>query len=347
MVDTGQGVYPGLQRLEDAPLLLKGFVILHGGDLFLLAGIHHDILLIGGYLIQGEDRDHGQSSDLLLLSDVECIPHFAAVHLLFDGADHLLPCDDEDHLLLHDVTDHLLQHDDAGHLLQHGDIDHLQDDDTDHLLQCDDADHLLQCDGVGHLLLCGDIDHHHLLDGGDHSHLDDADLLSHGIGHLRQRAEYHQPYDIDQTPPCNPRLPSNGGMVVELLNTLHLRCDVDLLFLVREDLQVSPHRGLLEMDGVLSLQFGVYLHLLLGKILQDTKEVLCSLQWGDTEHKKDCHLRLVSPLVPWGLYEEIKVAELINHKIQCPLLRSLRFDLYLQKEGVRPALEVEDLMSAL
>lgn len=63
------------------------------------------------------------------------------------------------------------------------------------------------------------------------------------------------------------------------------------------------------------------------------------------EHKKDCHLRPVDPLVPWGLYKEIKVVELINHMIQCPLLRSLRFDLYLQKEGVRPAVEVEGIFS--
>ena len=81
----------------------------------------------------------------------------------------------------------------------------------------------------------------------------------------------------DQTPPCNPPPPYDEGMVVELLHTLHLHCDVDHLFLVSKDLLVSPHRGLLEMNGVLNLQYGVYLHLQSGKILQDTKEVPCLL----------------------------------------------------------------------
>jgi len=51
VVDTGQGVYPGLQQLEDALFRLKRFIILHEDDLFLLTGIHHDVLLIGGHFI--------------------------------------------------------------------------------------------------------------------------------------------------------------------------------------------------------------------------------------------------------------------------------------------------------
>ncbi|KAL2989301.1 hypothetical protein AAZX31_11G132500 [Glycine max] len=42
-------------------------------------------------------------------------------------------------------------------------------------------------------------------------------------------------------------------------------------------------RGLLKMNRVLNLQYGVYLHLQLGKILQDTKKVPCILLWGESE----------------------------------------------------------------
>lgn len=73
-------------------------------------------------------------------------------------------------------------------------------------------------------------------------------------------------------------------MIVELHDAgLHLLCGVDHLFLVRKDLQVSPHSGLLlEMNGVLSLRYDVYLHLQLGEFHQDTKEVLCSLLWEES-----------------------------------------------------------------
>jgi len=51
VVDTGQRVCLGLQQLEDALFLMKRFIILHEDDLFLLTGIHHDVLLIGGHFI--------------------------------------------------------------------------------------------------------------------------------------------------------------------------------------------------------------------------------------------------------------------------------------------------------
>ncbi|KAH1224796.1 Serine/arginine repetitive matrix protein 1 [Glycine max] len=83
MVDTGQGVYLGLQRLKVPLFLLKGFAVLHDDDLFLLKGIPHDVLLIGGYLIQ-------EDLDLLLLNDAECILQSIVDHHLFDDVDHLL-----------------------------------------------------------------------------------------------------------------------------------------------------------------------------------------------------------------------------------------------------------------
>lgn len=72
-------------------------------------------------------------------------------------------------------------------------------------------------------------------------------------------------------------------MVAEVQDTgLHLLCGVDLLFLVGKDLQAPLLGGLLlKTNGVLSLQYGVYLHLQLGEILQDTYEVLCSLLWEE------------------------------------------------------------------
>ncbi|KAH1224795.1 Serine/arginine repetitive matrix protein 1 [Glycine max] len=296
MVDTGQGVYLGLQRLKVPLFLLKGFAVLHDDDLFLLKGIPHDVLLIGGYLIQ-------EDLDLLLLNDAECILQSIVDHHLFDDVDHLLLFDDIDRLLLCDDVDRLLLCDDVDRLLLCDDVDRLLlCDDVDHLLLCDDVDHLLQCVGVDHLLQCADvdhlplgvdtdhlllgavIDHHHLLDNGGHSHLDDEDHLLLGIGHLHQYAEYRQPMcRIDQTPPCNPPPTYDKGMVVELLHSLHLHCNVDHLFLVSKDLPISPHRGLLKMNRVLNLQYGVYLHLQLGKILQDTKKVPCILLWGESE----------------------------------------------------------------
>ena len=286
VVDTGQGVYLGLQRLKVPLFLLKGFAVLHDDDLFLLKGIPHDVLLIGGYLIQ-------EDLDLLLLNDAECILQSIVDHHLFDDVDHLLLFDDIDRLLLCDDVDRLLLCDDVDRLLLCDDVDHLLlCDDVDHLLQCVGVDHLLQCADVDHLplgvdtdhlLLGAVIDHHHLLDNGGHSHLDDEDHLLLGIGHLHQYAEYRQPMcRIDQTPPCNPPPTYDKGMVVELLHSLHLHCNVDHLFLVSKDLPISPHRGLLKMNRVLNLQYGVYLHLQLGKILQDTKKVPCILLWGES-----------------------------------------------------------------
>jgi len=66
-------------------------------------------------------------------------------------------------------------------------------------------------------------------------------------------------------------------MVVELLHTLHPHCDIGHLYLARIDLPVSLPRGLLEMNGVLSLQYDMYQSLQIGKILKDNKEVPCSL----------------------------------------------------------------------
>ncbi|KAL5169335.1 Serine/arginine repetitive matrix protein 1 [Glycine soja] len=225
LVDTGQGVYLGLQRLKVPLFLLKGFAVLHDDDLFLLKGIPHDVLLIGGYLIQ-------EDLDLLLLNDAECILQSIVDHHLFDDVDHLLLFDDIDRLLLCDDVDRLLLCDDVDRLLLCDDVDRLLlCDDVDHLLLCDDVDHLLQCVGVDHLLQCADvdhlplgvdtdhlllgavIDHHHLLDNGGHSHLDDEDHLLLGIGHLHQYAEYRQPMcRIDQTPPCNPPPTYDKGM---------------------------------------------------------------------------------------------------------------------------------------
>lgn len=90
MVDIDRGVYPGLQKLEDAPHLLIGFAVLHDDDPFLLGGIHLGDPLTGGLHIQGEDLDPAQLIDLLLLYDVECIPPTVVVHPLTVDADHLL-----------------------------------------------------------------------------------------------------------------------------------------------------------------------------------------------------------------------------------------------------------------
>lgn len=198
VVDTCQGVYPDLQRLEDIPFLLKGFVAHHDDDLFLLGGIHHDDLLIGGYLIQGDDPDPAQITTLLLLSDVECILHPIAAHLLFVDAEH--------HLLLKDV-DRPLQCADADHPLQYADADHpLRCADADHPLQCDGADHLCQCD-ADHLHWCDDADHHHLLDSEGHPRPCDEDLLLCGIGRLHLCAACHQLMVVHQALPWNPPLP--------------------------------------------------------------------------------------------------------------------------------------------
>lgn len=253
MVGTGQGVYPGLQGLENDPFLLKGFVVLHGDGQFHLGGIHHDDLLVGGHLTQGEDLDPVQIIDLLPLYDVESILHSTVVHL-FVGVEHPLLLKDVDRLL--------------------------PCVDVDHLLPCADVDHLLHSVDVDRLLLCIGIDHHHLLDGEGHLHPHplpcDEDLLLGGIGHLHQCAECHQPmHVIDQALPCNRPLPYVEGMAVKLHNAgLHLRCIVDHLFFLRKGLQVFPHEGLLEMNGVLSLQYGMHLHLQLGEILQDREEAL-------------------------------------------------------------------------
>lgn len=241
VIDTSQGVYLGLQWLEDAPFLLKEFADLLGNELFLLGGIHHDDLLIEGHLFQGEDPDPTQITILLLLYDGEFILHSIA--------------DAEHPLLLKDV-DRLLQCVGA-----------------DHLLRCADVDHLLQCGVVDHLLLCEGVDHHHLLDGEGHPHPCGEELLLCGIGHLHLCAGYHQ--GADQALPCNLPLPQLEDIIVGLHDAgLHLLCSINHLFSVRKDLQVPHLEGLLEMDGVLSLQYGVYLHLQLGEIPQGTKEVL-------------------------------------------------------------------------
>ena len=90
VVDTDQGVYPGLQKLEDALFLLIGFAVLHGDDLFLLGGIHQGDLLTGGHRIQSEDPDPARITDLLLLYDAEFILHTTAVHLLIVDVEHPL-----------------------------------------------------------------------------------------------------------------------------------------------------------------------------------------------------------------------------------------------------------------
>ncbi|GAU47978.1 hypothetical protein TSUD_87820 [Trifolium subterraneum] len=266
VVDTCQGVYPDLQRLEDVPFLLEGYNVLHGNSLFLLEGAHHNDLLIGGHLIQGEDQDLPQTPNLLLY-DVECILHFvdAEHHLLLKDVDPPLQCGDVDRPLQCDDVDHPLQYDDTDHHpLQYGDADHhpLQYDDTDHLilcgdadhpLLCGDADHLLLCDDANHLLQCTYVDHHHLLDEEGHPRPCNRDLLASGVGHLHRCAEYHQAMGVGQALQCNP--PQCEGMIVELRGAgLRLPCGIDHLFLARKDLQVPPLRGLfLEINGVLSL----------------------------------------------------------------------------------------------